>query len=179
MNNANKKYPNLGCGTKGCVFDIGDGKVIKVFYNDPAYLDYVRVAQKNQNNPYFPKIYSINQEKDGAYIVTQEKLYPITQKQNLERSQIAWLVIMYDMKKMKKRTFSDYEKRAKNISLDMFRDFLPGGIDPEKIKNQKRDLWNIALAISNLVDMGANTDMKKRNSMARSNGQLVIVDPIA
>ncbi len=65
----------------GRVYTKPDSKwAVKIFHNDPKTVEYLKWAQKNQNNPYVPKIKTLKVEKDSkgetAY-VRFEKLEPI------------------------------------------------------------------------------------------------------
>jgi len=84
-------YRHVGDGFYSEVL-VGKNDVIKLAYDDPAYDDYLRYVLANQNNPYFPKIYSVHRYKDtvrwesidnkpNITVVKMERLQYGTQKQ--------------------------------------------------------------------------------------------------
>lgn len=59
-------WKEIGSGYKAKAYT-KDGVVLKVACDDAGYDDFLRVALANQDNPYYPKIYSVDRYKNVEY----------------------------------------------------------------------------------------------------------------
>jgi hypothetical protein len=72
-------FAHLGTGSFGSVYEKpGYPWVFKIFRNDFPYLNFIKYAKRNQNNPYMPKVKGgIIQINKDTFAIRTQKLEPI------------------------------------------------------------------------------------------------------
>ena len=131
--------------------------MLKVFHHDTAYMHWLKFCKQNQNNRYVPKIKgSVIRviPHSETYAIRLEKLLPITHSEFNE--------------------FMDYLKSSIPYVDEKMREHIP--VDEE----YSDDLFDIAEFIYYNMETGEYVrDLWVNNVMKRSDGQIVIIDPIA
>ena len=156
-------YHKIGGGAYGLVF-ISERHpyALKVFYNDPAYINWLEYCKKNQDNPYIPKIKGkyirVIPEKE-VYAVRMEKLEPC----NLDK--------YAEFNKVVSRKVYEYDDHTYYIVHGSLKE--PTMPIDDHLQEVLNFLLNIRQKNKHTVDLHHN------NIMQRLNGQLVVVDPLA
>ena len=114
--------------------------ILKVFYEDSAYLDWLKFCMKNQNNKYIPKL-----RKNFIRVMPDKNIYAVR------------------MEKLYECDEDDFNSFM--VSLESWN---APGID--------EDLKTI---IHYLRNTQHEVDLHDENVMQRSNGQVVVTDPIS
>ena len=65
-----------GSGSYASVYKVGEAVVKTAIDTDPAYQNFLRLALKRQNNPFFPKVFAVGFHC-GRHIVVMERLGPL------------------------------------------------------------------------------------------------------
>lgn len=171
-----KGFRPVGAGGYSDVFaHPGKSYVIKISHDsDEAYLRYAYYCKSHaQDNPILPKIFDI-WSVHGYFLVVTEKLSPIgygpfpSHLSDLIMSFIYWSKREYRLDPRKPQHYEDFvRKRGVDSNLDT-RAY-------EWIKNHDQMLSALAIWIDK---NGGGLDMKPDNMMKRTNGEIVITDPI-
>jgi len=198
------KIDQLGQGYYARVFQHPKFKnvAVKIFITkrDPDYLEYARWCQRNQNNPWVPKIISIetapidadedNPEHEEITIVFFEKLRP-AEPEDIQRAAqefikdlpdtvITWVFMSFFMR----QEVLQSPKSARDKIIADVRDSIAG------FKRFEKSHWSeIAKhatnqhikALASKLAKFKSTDIHQDNLMVRDDGsnQLVFTDPVA
>lgn len=178
--------PILGQGAFGAVVQSQHpDRVYKIFENDPAYEAYLEFIHNNPNI-HFPKIFKI------------KKLTSFFRRYNIQKNKFSVIVIekLYKVPEPK-LSFTAEELANPYTELDSILWRLPHGgsnhgqLNLEEVMNRNWDGWkpgemksvrDAALAIRD-SNVGQHTDhildLHSGNIMQRSDGTIVIIDPVA
>lgn len=175
--NIEKNYPKIGAGFFSTVFDMGDGRVIKVNdLKDKHTENYVKLAIKNQNNQHFPKIFAVRQVWWGPsyrILIVMEKLSPVKAT---------------DTDVVASQFYARWISRGDSM-LPAWLDKMLSSMPEEKAEAAAKEIEtkfpSIAKTITSikLNDIDAVLDIMKSdghdNMMRRNDGTLVFTDPVA
>ena len=138
---------------------------LKVFYNDNAYLSWIKFCKANQNNPYLPKIKGkfirVVPKSNHIFAVRMEKLYDIEK-------------------------FGKFHYLKNTIYHGM--ELLSSGKSYNNEKESMEQLEAVCdehlIQIIKFLDDNEHktydfVDLHQNNAMQRRDGQLVIIDPVA
>jgi len=173
-------FKRVGFGSFGTVYRRdGDDKVLKIFGDDPAYLRWLAFCRANQSNLYVPQIRGKPTKiKDGVYGIRMEPLVKASdptlayligglaqhydalvvrgvQNEEIPNDAAPWL-----------RNAKQYFRMAK----EPLQRFIPNWQTDEDLKA----ILKFLNANANAVDLG-----NAENVMQRSDGHIVITDPMA
>ncbi len=134
--------------------------------HDPSYQFY-RMVLKHQDNPYFPRIYSIKQyDVDSPFmIVTMEKLQPLNEKDNVKFMKLSGMLV-------KKGESND--SRRKQI-----KDYWTNPANRLHLLQTTSDKYlKQAIRLMEPLFRYYRPDVHFNNIMIRSPNQFVFIDPI-
>jgi len=154
-------FKKLGAGIKAIVYEHPQlPYVIKVFNNDPKYFKYFNWARENQDNPHVPQIrgkyIKINER---LYAVRMEKLIPVTRDYEFIRKYIDPKIPVVDPQSIFLATMILSPKNS------------------EFLENNYPKMVEVKSFIHSVVKVGAD-DLHNGNVMKRSDGTLVVTDPL-
>lgn len=167
---SNKNWNQIGQGIQADVFHhVPTNKVIKLVSisgsSDPTY-QFLRIALKHQNNPYFPRIYNIKKygKEYPHLVVTLEKLHTMSDN---DRDKYMKIV---GSEYIPGERYTDLRSRVRKLWLDpQYRKQIFDRATDSNLKN--------ALRLLEPLFKHYTPDMHFNNVMVRHNGQLVFIDP--
>jgi hypothetical protein len=161
-----KGYDILGRGASAIVLGKDNSDVIKIGSLRDGWLTYAKACE-GQSNPYLPKIHSLEM-RDGYYTADIERLHPVAEsffKTKLFKQLAAYMIVCGGW------TNARYVYFSKNT--------------PEQIKGFARSLvadnTELVAALKLIIKHKGDHayDIHPENLMKRSDGSLVISDPLA
>lgn len=185
--NGNQRIRKIGEGGYCMVYRGTEGNVFKVgnAHDNEGFLIWLRFCRENQGNPFVPKIGHclLIEDKDqcSAFVVEMEILYPGEKKYNIGTHGLMWLDLVHSMEKEIIRwtegitneilivptRSGDWEPRRGTVNISLTTDIFP--------------LYEfLHEAVTDTEDQEAlsSLDLQDVNVMVRSNGQIVITDPL-
>ena len=170
------KWNDVGIGQQSSVFshDKHSDKVIKLTLamdnqRDPAY-QFLRLCLSHQDNPFFPKIHKIKRYPTGgetALLISMERLIPLTDQDFEHLQQLMGVPFVPEPK-----------DSIEMVTGGLFNSFTKPGVRQFIMKNTKNPDLSKALRLLEPLFRHYGPDMHMGNIMKRSNGQIVIMDPI-
>lgn len=139
--------------------------VIKIFQNDPAYLEYIKLCLNNQSNIHFPKVASnsLMNLLNNTILIKTELLYPISE--NVYNNSGLYDLINYYMDQMDYGIELSNPSEKSNTKAYSFINKYPQFLDAFNLIND------------NLIKKGFKWDLHHENFMMRNN-VVVISDPV-
>lgn len=124
--------------------------ILKIFVNDPGYQTWLKFMIENQHNKFIPKI------KGKPVSVFQDKMFAVRMEKLKPHKSIKALKLFNE----------DYEQWF---------------VNPASVKIQDKDILDIFKFLKKVQGKHkfAVTDIHHENIMERSDGQLVLIDPLA
>ena len=188
--------PPLGKGgVQGAAWDHGPGTVIKQAYitgpHDP-YLQFIKIIEQHQDNPFFPKIYSSNmveaevegKDPEDILVLKMEKLHPITHPKLRSSAKRIYQSLGFELTPQDERTIAAIKDRDPNITIKILNNKMKGlfkGQRPKEGFDTLNPQFVEALRILGPLVRKLGSDMHEGNMMFRLTSvgpQLVILDPV-
>jgi hypothetical protein len=144
---------------------------LKYQQQDPMY-QFMRLAYAHQSNPYFPKIYNIKSYGKAGYmdklVATVEKALPLTQ-QGIQQ----WFTLLGT-------SHEEFAKSGANSPDEFLVSLFKDPMHRAKIKSLTSDPHlKQALRLLEPLFQHYSPDMHTGNIMVRSDGHLIIMDPVS
>lgn len=181
----------LGYGSKGSVYEHPSWNyVLKMFYDDEFYIRFIRFVIQNRH-PSFPKIFSLQRivpffkrypTQEKMYIVRMEKLNPISRDlfKELEFNLDRGVSYIKDLKAgtadRTEEVIASREKRKAGIRYE----YVPVHGYVLEVLKKHPNFYYVFEGMYLLHNSGLKGawDIHRENLMQRTNGEIVITDPL-